>query len=58
VTIGSVPAVVAFAGLTAPGLYQFNVTVPAGLPSGDATLLATYNNNGSSTQSKVFLTIQ
>jgi uncharacterized protein (TIGR03118 family) len=32
---------VIFAGLTATGLYQFNVTVPAGLPDGDAKVVAT-----------------
>ena len=31
----------AFAGLTAAGLYQFNITIPAGLPSGDQSLQAT-----------------
>ena len=31
----------AFAGLTAAGLYQFNITIPAGLPSGDQPLQAT-----------------
>lgn len=44
-TIGSIAATVTYAGL-APGLVgvdQFNVTVPAGLPSGDAELKASVN---------------
>ena len=39
VTIGGVAAQVAFAGVTAPGLYQFNVTIPANLPDGDAAVM-------------------
>jgi uncharacterized protein (TIGR03118 family) len=39
VTIGGVTAQVSFAGVTAPGLYQFNVTVPTNLPNGDAAVL-------------------
>ncbi|HKE26232.1 MAG TPA: hypothetical protein VKB88_27940 [Bryobacteraceae bacterium] len=35
VTIGGQTAQVAFAGVTAPGLYQFNVTIPSNTPSGD-----------------------
>ncbi|HEX5430858.1 MAG TPA: TIGR03118 family protein [Bryobacteraceae bacterium] len=41
VTIGSTPAQVSFAGLVAPGLYQFNVTVPESLGDGDAPTIAT-----------------
>ena len=33
-------ATVVFAGLTGTGLYQFNVTVPTGLPDGDAAVVA------------------
>jgi uncharacterized protein (TIGR03118 family) len=40
ITIGGANATVAFAGLTAAGLYQFNVTVPSPLPDGDATVVA------------------
>jgi uncharacterized protein (TIGR03437 family) len=40
VTIGGVSAPIAFAGITGAGLYQFNVTVPAGLGSGDKALKA------------------
>ena len=55
ITIGGLSASVQFAGLISPGLYQFNVVVPA-LPSGNATLTATYN--GQSTQPGVLLSIQ
>jgi uncharacterized protein (TIGR03437 family) len=41
VTIGGVIAMVAFAGLVGPRLYQINVTVPAGLPAGDNAIVAT-----------------
>ena len=50
VTIGSVPAVVTFAGLV-PGLagvYQVNVTVPQGLASGQQDLNWTDDNRGAS----------
>ena len=40
ITIGGANATVAFAGLTATGLYQFNVTVPSPLPDGDAAVVA------------------
>jgi len=56
VLIGDIPATVASAGLSAAGLYQFNVTVPPGVPSGDASLSASYN--GGSTQSNVVITVQ
>jgi uncharacterized protein (TIGR03437 family) len=41
ILIGGAPAQVAFAGITAPGLYQFNLTVPATLADGDASVVAT-----------------
>ena len=56
VTIGGVAAAVKYAGLTGPGLYQFNVTVPASLPGGDAAVVGTIG--GVSTQSGVAITIQ
>lgn len=37
------PTTVGYAGLISAGLFQFNVTVPAGTPSGDDPLVATYN---------------
>jgi uncharacterized protein (TIGR03437 family) len=40
ITIGGIAATVQFAGLIAPGLYQFNVVVPASAPSGDNEIWA------------------
>ena len=40
IRIGGVVARIAFAGLSATGLYQFNVTVPENLTDGDAQVLA------------------
>jgi uncharacterized protein (TIGR03437 family) len=56
VTIGGVAATVQFAGLVAPGEFQFNVVVPAKLGNGDQAIIATYN--GASTQAGTLLTIQ
>jgi uncharacterized protein (TIGR03437 family) len=42
VTIGGINATVQFAGLVAPGEFQFNVVVPMNAPSGDNALIATY----------------
>ena len=56
IQIGGATAAVAFGGLVAPGLYQFNVTVPNPLPNGDAPILATLG--GAATQSGVSLSIQ
>ena len=56
IQIGGMPAVVQFAGLVSPGLYQFNVVVPSSAPSGDDAITATYN--GLSTQAGAMLTIQ
>ena len=56
VTIGGINAAVQFAGLVSPGLFQFNVVVPATAPSGDNALVATYN--GAATQSGVLITVQ
>jgi uncharacterized protein (TIGR03437 family) len=41
ITFNGNPARVEFGGLTGTGLYQFNVTVPAGLSDGDAAVVAT-----------------
>jgi uncharacterized protein (TIGR03437 family) len=43
ITIGGVAATVSFAGLVAPGEFQFNVEVPAAAPSGDNAITAAYN---------------
>jgi uncharacterized protein (TIGR03437 family) len=40
VTIGGIQATVLYAALISPGLFQFNVTIPAGVASGDNTLVA------------------
>jgi uncharacterized protein (TIGR03437 family) len=54
--IGGVTAAVQFAGLVAPGEYQFNVVVPATLADGDQTITATYQ--GQTTQASALITIQ
>ncbi len=56
IKIGGVAAAVGFAGLVAPGEYQFNVTVPASLADGDQPIVATYN--GQTTQTGTLITIQ
>lgn len=56
IKIGGVTASGTFAGLVAPGEFQFNVTVPASVADGDQTVTATYN--GSTTQAGTLLTIQ
>jgi len=40
VTIGGVNAPVTYSGIVGVGLYQINVTVPAGIPSGDQPITA------------------
>jgi uncharacterized protein (TIGR03118 family) len=39
ILIDALPAQVAYSGLIGPGLYQFNVVVPAGVRSGDALVV-------------------
>jgi len=41
ITIGGVAADVSFAGLSGPGLYQFNTVVPATVPDGDREVVIT-----------------
>ena len=55
ISIGGVAATAQFAGLVAPGLYQFNVTVPKSLPNGDAAVLAIIG--GVATQTGVSVTV-
>ena len=43
IKIGGVTATVQFAGLVAPGQYQFNVAIPSNLADGDQPITATYN---------------
>jgi uncharacterized protein (TIGR03437 family) len=38
ISVGGVPLTPAFAGLTTAGLFQFNVTLPTGLGTGDVAL--------------------
>jgi uncharacterized protein (TIGR03437 family) len=56
ITIGGAAATVSYAGLVAPGEFQFNVVIPPGTPNGDQPITATYN--GLSTQTGALLTIQ
>jgi uncharacterized protein (TIGR03437 family) len=55
-TINNVSVTPSFAGLTSAGLYQINVTLPAGLGTGDVALQATVG--GARTQSGVVLPVQ
>ena len=43
ISIGGISAKVQFAGLVAPGEFQFNVVVPANAPNGDNALIAAYS---------------
>ena len=56
VKIGGIQAMVQYAGLVAPGEFQFNVVVPASTPDGDQPIVATYG--GLSTQSGTLITVQ
>jgi len=56
VVIDGFPATVKFAGLTAPGVYQFNVVVPVGVATGGDVLVVALLANGE-TQPNAFITI-
>ena len=56
VFINNVSLTPSFAGLAAAGLYQINLTLPAGLDTGDVSLVATVG--GVQTQSGVVITLQ
>jgi uncharacterized protein (TIGR03437 family) len=56
ITIGGQPATVLYAGLVAPGEFQFNVVVPTSLATGDQPITAAYG--GLSTQAGAMITIQ
>jgi len=56
VTIGGLPASVAFSGVTLSGVDQINVVVPTGLPSGDQAVVATIA--GVQSQANAFITLQ
>jgi uncharacterized protein (TIGR03118 family) len=45
ITVGGAPAQVTFAGLVMPGLYQFNVVIPAATANGDAQVVATVGSS-------------
>ena len=55
IRIAGQPVPVVFAGLVSNGLYQINVTVPAGTPAGDQSISASYN--GFSTQAGVLVNV-
>ena len=55
-TIGGLDAAVQYAGLTSPGLFQFNIVVPPGARDGDQPIRATYK--GLATQLGTQLQIQ
>lgn len=56
VQIGTVSVIPSFSGLMSQGLYQVNVTIPAGLGTGDLPLVATVG--GAPTQTGVVLSVQ
>jgi uncharacterized protein (TIGR03118 family) len=56
IMIGGTAAEVAFAGLSGPGLYQFNVTVPATTPDGDIPVTAQLGSQ--TTQSNISIPVQ
>ena len=55
-TIGGTPVTPSFAGLSSAGLYQINLTIPAGLRAGNQSLVATVG--GVQTQSGVVISLQ
>ncbi|MGD0049017.1 MAG: IPT/TIG domain-containing protein [Bryobacteraceae bacterium] len=61
VTVGGQPAVVTYAGVVSNGLDQLNVTVPPGLPNGDALVVAATSNGFGpiyETQAGLAITVQ
>jgi uncharacterized protein (TIGR03437 family) len=56
ITIGGSAADIAFAGMSAAGLYQFNVTVPANLGAGDQAVVATIG--GVQSPGNAFIAVQ
>jgi uncharacterized protein (TIGR03437 family) len=49
IQIAGAPAMVTFAGLISPGLYQLNVIVPSAAQNGDNALICGYNGSTSPT---------
>ncbi len=56
ITIGGTQAMVSFAGVISPGLYQFNVVIPSNAQNGDNTV--TCNYGGLSTPTGDLITVQ
>jgi uncharacterized protein (TIGR03437 family) len=56
IVIGGVTATVKYAGLVAPGEFQFNVVVPSSLTSGNQPVMAIYN--GLTTQTGTLIAVQ
>jgi uncharacterized protein (TIGR03118 family) len=56
VTVNGVSATVTFSGLTSAGLYQVNITVPAGTPNGDQTVVLTIG--GAKSQTPALINVQ
>ena len=54
--VGNNPASLLFAGLSGNGLYQIDLTIPDGTPSGDSSVTCTYN--GAGTAAGDLITIQ
>jgi uncharacterized protein (TIGR03437 family) len=55
VNIGGAIMTPSFSGLTSAGLYQLNLTIPAGLPTGDVPLQAFAGATGTGTGATIFL---
>jgi len=55
IAIGNAAATVQYAALVSPGLFQFNVVVPASLANGDQPIAATYS--GFTTQAGCLITV-
>ena len=56
IRIGGVAATVQFAGLVAPGEFQFNVVVPSNLADGDQPVTAAYG--GAAAQAGTLMAVQ
>jgi uncharacterized protein (TIGR03118 family) len=56
VTVNGVSATVTFSGLTAAGLYQVNITVPAGTANGDQPVVLTIG--GAKSQANALINVQ
>ncbi|MEP7364398.1 MAG: hypothetical protein ABI972_14180 [Acidobacteriota bacterium] len=58
VSVGGQLATVQFGGLISPGLFQFNITVPANLPDGDHMIRAGFTGSTSLTQANALLSVK